>query len=121
MNALQAIAALRRRGKKPRCVMVDLVSDGCTPLQPAIGDRGIAWVDVPRSVGIADIDWRPLTGLSVHLSDSVGNRARLQAVAKAIAEVEPALLAVFIERDGVTTMHRRFAGSPTRTDSHVLP
>lgn len=117
MNALQAVASLRRRGRKPRCVMVDLVADGLRPIEPPVGHLGIAWVDIPRSVGIADIDWRVLCGLNVHLSDSVGDPARLRAAAKAIAAVEPAFLAVFVERDGATTMHRRFAGDPPRQDS----
>lgn len=117
MKALQAIATLRRRGRKPRCVMVDLVPDGLQPTTPAIGHRGIAWLDIPRSVGVADIDFRPLVGLQVHLGDSVGDATRLRAVAKAIAEVEPSLLCVFTERDGTTTMHRRFAGDPPRQES----
>ncbi len=117
MNALQAVASLRRRGRKPRCVMVELVSDGLRPIDPPVGHLGIAWVDIPRSVGVADVDWRVLRGLTVHLSDSAGDPLRLRAVSKAIAAVDPALLAVFVERDGTTTMHRRFAGDPPRQDS----
>ena len=120
MKALQAIANLRQRGRKPRCVMVDLVADGLKPTTPAIGQRGIAWLDIPRSVGVADIDFRPLVGLQVHLGDSVGDPNRLRAMAKAIAEVEPSLLCVFTEHNGATTMHRRFAGDPPRQDSTRL-
>jgi len=115
MNVLQAIADIRRTGRKPRSVDIDLVREPIPDPDPLFGGR--AWLQIPRSTGIADIDLRPLVGLQVVVTDRAGDPVRLRAVAKALAEVEPALLVVFTERDGVTTMHRRFAGNPPRQES----
>lgn len=123
MTALAIVAALRRKGLKPPSVWVDLVPDGRRPMPQDVADPhfgGIVWLDIPRSIGIADLDFRPLVGLSVQLGDSAGDPIRLRAVAKAIAEVEPASLCVFVERDGATTMHRRTAGNPPTQGSFRL-
>jgi hypothetical protein len=123
-TAMDLIAQLRQRLRvKPRVVMVELVADGLRQMPQDVIDPhfgGIVWLDIPRSTPISEIDFRPLVGLNVHLSDSTSDPTRLRSAAKAIAEVEPALMCVFVQRDGVTTMHRRFAGSPPTQDAFQL-
>jgi hypothetical protein len=118
MNVLQAIAELRQSGRRPRRVDVDLVAEPIPDPEPLYG--GVAWLQIPRRTGIADIDFRPLVGLQVYVTDRDGNETRLRAASKAIVEVEPALLVVFTERHGAITMHRRFAGNPPTQDSYAL-
>lgn len=117
--SLRAIAALRRGGKKPRLAMVFLVAEASTDA-PAIGPRGGISVDIPRSASVADLDFRPLAGLSVQLHDMVGDADRMRAVSKAIVAVNPALFVAFTERDGKWTMHRRIAGDPPKHGSYAL-
>jgi len=119
MNVLRAIASIRRAGRKPKRVDIDLVTEAVPDPDPLFG--GAAWLQIPRSAGIADIDFRPLVGLQVFVTDRDGNPGRLRALSKAVADIGPELLVVFTERDGVTTMHRRFAGKPPQQDSILLP
>lgn len=108
---LDLIAAMRRKGAKPSYVMLDLVPG--KPLPTWCTERGAVHAEIGPSDSLADIDFRPLVGLSVQLGDRSGDEPRLRRVAKLAAEVNPALLAVFIESGGTFTMHRRWADGKT--------
>ena len=93
MKGLRVIAALRARGLRPVAAYVDLRS-AATGLDGTLGHRGGVYVELPATVGIADVDWRVLHGLSVVLDDSDGNKARLHQAARQIAAVKPERLTV---------------------------
>lgn len=115
MSAFDIIARLRQRGAKPKHVMLDLVSGH--PLPAWCTESGAVHAEIGAAESLSDIDFRPLVGLSVQLGDRSGDEARLRRVAKLASEVNPALLAVFIERGDTFTMHRRWADGRTDRSS----
>ena len=116
MSGLDIIATLRRKGAKPTHVMLDLVPGH--PLPAWCTSTGAVHAEIGAAESLADIDFRPLVGLSVQIGDRSGNEARLRRVAKLAAEVNPHMLAVFIGRGESMTMHRRLADG--RTDRSTL-
>lgn len=115
MTGLKTVSALRRDGLKPAAVAVDLVETiGQFDHEDyALSAAGIVNVHIARADSLADIDFRPLVGLTVIIH---GERKRQARVAKLIAAVEPALLVVPVEHDGGWTVHRRFSGAPITQD-----
>lgn len=102
MNAMDFIADLRLKGRKPAFVMLDL-ADKAMPAWSS--ERGAVYADIAAGDPLADMDFRPLVGLKVHLWDGTGNEARLRRVAKACAEAKPALLTVLTGKG----LHRLWA------------
>ena len=106
MKAMDFLAKLRSSGVKPKFVMLDLAPG--KPIHPWCTD-GAVHAEIGSAESLTDIDFRPLVGLRVHLGDRSGNEARLRKVSKLAAEVDPALLIVYVEQGGSFTMHRRWA------------
>lgn len=93
MNPFDSISYLRERGGKPELVSVNLVPG--KPMEATI-HRGCVAVDVPSSVSLSEIDWRPLVGLPVWLFDLAGDETRHRKVAQLIAEAKPSCLLTFV-------------------------
>lgn len=113
MKGLDTVIALRRQRQKPAMVMVDLVS-AYTPLLPPIGAGGIVNVEILPSDRIADIDFRPLFGLYVHLQDMTDAPLRLRQAGKAIADVKPQRLVMAFEGGS----HVLTDGNPPTTETY---
>lgn len=107
MSRLDAVLSLRRQGLKPRSVHIGLVQ-GRSAVMPDLDDFGTVHVDIAAHESLADIDFRPLTGLHVQIADFADDPARHRRAAKLIAEVEPALLVMPILSRGGLTLHRRW-------------
>lgn len=120
MTGLQTIADLRRAGVKPKSVFVHLVDAlGAYDAELYAFDEftGIVCVHVARSDSLAGLDFRPLTGLRVHLSDFTGDSARYRKAAKLIADAGPAHLVMVVWEGETLAVHQRRAGDPARTES----
>lgn len=120
MTGMETVIKLRRAGMKPKAVFVYLV-----PFAPrddyALEPTGIVTVNIARTDRLSDIDLRPLVGLVVHVHDSDDDRARHRALAAMVAEEEPALLVMpCLAPDGAVTLHKRYAGTPARTETVAL-
>jgi hypothetical protein len=96
--------------------MLDLVAG--QPLPAWCTETGAVHAEIGAEESLADVDFRPLVGLRVHLSDRSGDEARLRRAAKLAAEVNPELLCVFVERGDSMTMFRRWADG--RTDRRAM-
>jgi hypothetical protein len=120
MTGLDTVAELRRAGKKPSAVMIDMVERHTEHSLPIyrVSPKGMVQVEIAAADSLSDIDFRVLTGLRVQLYDHLtGNVARQRRAAKMIAAVNPALLFVAIaDGDGWMTYTRR-AGTPPTTES----
>ena len=110
MTGLDTVLNLRLRGFKPDAVYVDLMPSRSGT--HGLADTGIVTVEVFPDDSIASIDFRPLVGLNVMLNDYTDSPQRLRRASKAIAEANPSALVVPSLKNGVWTIHRRFAGDP---------
>lgn len=110
MKGLRVIAALRARGARPVAAYVDLRS-AATGMDGTLGHLGGVYVEIPASVGIADVDWRVFHGLTVVLDDSDGNRVRLHQSARQIAAVKPERLTVNVPAGDSWIVQRCVRGS----------
>jgi hypothetical protein len=113
MNGLQFVAALRRQGIRPQSVRIDAVTR--KPL-PAWYSGTSVHAEIGPDESIADMDFRPLVGLSVHLGGA--DLKRVRRVAKRAAEVKPALLCVYRDDETGFTLDRLWADG--RTDRRSL-
>lgn len=114
MKGMDTVIKLRRSRCKPAAVFVDLVANHDRDLY-RVGPTGIVCVEIAAGESIADIDFRPLIGLHVHLSDIAGNHERVRQVAKAIAAVRPSIL-VAPRSDG--GFHALQDGNPPLTETY---
>ena len=117
MTHLDLIADIRRRGLKPDAVFVDLVS-AIDAGNDGLSLTGHVVCEIAQHEALADIDFRPLRGLRVHLQDIAGDLERHRRAAALIAAVEPACLVMPIHDDEGMTLHRRFAGNPATSDTY---
>ena len=116
MTGMDMVVELRCAGAKPSGVFVDLVDEARSDPY-ALSDTGIVNVNIGRTDRLADIDFRPLVGLRVHVYDFIGDRARHRRAAALIAAVEPELLVMTVVDGDNLVVHRRFAGDPARTET----
>ena len=119
MNGMAEVLALRRSGVKPAAVFVDLVAMA-KPDRYAMSRSGIVTVDIGRAESLADVDFRPLVGLQVFVSDIAGDIARHRRCAALIAAINPRHLVMPIWRGEKLTVHQRWAGTPVRTESYSV-
>ena len=96
MTGMETVAKLRQQGAKPEAVVIDLVETihAIDSEAYSLSPTGIVSVHIARSDSLADIDFRPLHGLIVHIH---GERKRQARVSKMVAAVEPARLVVPVE------------------------
>jgi hypothetical protein len=122
-TGMQTIIDLRREGSKPRAVFVDLVEFiGAYDAEEFCFDSasGIVHVCIGPDERVADIDFRPLIGLRVYVSDFTGDGARHRKASAMVAAVEPAHLLMPVQEPDRLTVHQRWAGAPVRTETfHV--
>ena len=120
MTGMDTVIKLRCAGLKPRAVFVGLVQVAPRNDYP-LSSTGIVSVDIARADRLSDIDLRPLIGLVVHVQDFDDDRARHRALAAMVAKVEPALLVMpCVATDGAVILHKRYAGTPARTETVTL-
>lgn len=119
MTHLDLIVDIRSRGAKPNAVFVDLVKTIDTG-NDGLSLSGHVVCEIPTSESIADIDFRPLRGLRVHVQDLAFDPIRQRMVAKRIAEVEPACLVMPVVAGDSWTLHRRFAGDPAISQTYSV-
>jgi hypothetical protein len=112
MTGMDTVVAIRQRGAKPSCVMVDMV-DRIDIGQPVVSPSGVVTVQIPLSDAVGDLDMRPLIGLHVQVFDYTENPARHGRLCALIADVKPRILVMqqhdddgeytaHVLRDGVT-------------------
>lgn len=119
MTHLDLIVSIRSRGAKPNAVFVDLVKIIDTG-NDGLSMSGHVVCEIPASESIADIDFRPLRGLRVHVQDLAGDIDRHRLAAKLIAAVEPECLVMPVVDGDSWTIHRRFAGDPVISQTYAL-
>lgn len=116
MTGLDAIATLRRQRVRPRSVFVDLERPSTVRLPtwwPAEElDPGLLHVTIAPGDALADIDFRPLTGLFVQVCDYTDNPRRFRKVAAMIALVAPKVLVMPVWDGDTLVVHQRFAATP---------
>ena len=83
IRGLDMLAAMRRDRYKPEVVFVD--TSALAEALPRIiawpnFDAGAAHIDIPMADAVRHIDWRPVVGLTVHVSGL--DDARVRTVAK---------------------------------------
>ncbi len=122
MTGMDTVIDLRRAGRRPGAVFVRLVD--LAPRDPyALSSTGNVAIDIARADSLATIDFRPLVGLTVVVSDHADDRARHRKVAALIAAVEPALLVMSVTDGDTYCVHRRWAATadaPARTETLLL-
>lgn len=106
MNGLQFIGDLRSKGIKPVYVMLDIVPRKALPAWIS-GDG--AHVEVGEGESLADLDCRPLVGLTVHLGADGCPPAKLRRLARMVAEAKPSLLCVYTAKEDSYTLDRLHA------------
>lgn len=116
MTGMECVIDLRLAKLKPAAVFVYLVHHVASNPCP-MGPSGIVSVDIPTADSLASLDFRPLVGLTVHVVDTTGRRDRHRKVAAMVAEVNPALLVMPVPSGDQVLVHRRFAGTPARTET----
>jgi len=116
MTGMDVVIELRLARMKPTAVFVDLVASAGGD-DFAMSSSGTVYVNIGADESLADLDFRPLVGLTVHVNDCAGDHGRHRRVAALVAAVEPALLVMPVVCDGGYVVHRRFAGSPPRTET----
>jgi len=117
MTGMDVVIALRRSGVKPSAVFIDLVKEA--PRDPyALGPTGIVNINIARTDSLAEIDFRPLVGLRVHVIDHVDDRARHRKVAAMVAAVNPVHLTMPVWEGDTLAVHQRWAGEPARTETY---
>ena len=112
--SLQLLAALRKSGKRPKSVHLEIVAEvdryaAQYPLSP----WGPMHVQIADSVHLSDVDWRVLHGLPVHIMGLYPEQAdRVRKVTKAAQAAEPSEMTVLCPDgpDGEWTAHRRIGG-----------
>ena len=119
MTGMETVADLRRDGVKPAAVVIDVVTTirAIDAEAYALSPSGIVSVHIARADSLADIDFRPLHGLTVHIH---GERERQARVSKLVAAVEPARLVVPVENDDGWTVHIRIAGNPPTSEVFAI-
>lgn len=120
MIGLQTVAGLRREGVKPTAVFVYLV-DRLGPLDAerfALSSFGHVEVTIPRADSLAELDFRPLFGLTVHLANFCDDVKRHRHAARLIAAVNPAHLVMPVWEGECLAVHHRWAGDPARSETH---
>jgi len=116
---MKTLIGLRREGHQPGAVFVYLVPQ-LGPLDVeryALSLQGNVDVSIPASEPLSGIDFRPLVGLQVHVTDVTGDRARHRKVAAMVAEVNPRLLVMPVADGDGFTVHIRRAGDPPTTET----
>lgn len=116
MTGMEAVIGLRRARLRPSAVFVNLVHRARrddAPLSP----QGIVTVDIGADESLTSLDLRPLVGLHVHVTDFTADRLRHRKVAAMVAAVDPYLLVMPVRQGDDVVVHRRFAGSPPRTET----
>ncbi len=119
MTGLRTISEMRRAGVKPKSVFVELV-DRLGPYdaeQFSMSPSGVVVVNITQSDSLTGIDFRPLVGLVVHLTDHAGDAKRFRCVANLIAAAEPAHLVMPVWEGDTLVVHQRWAGDPARTET----
>jgi hypothetical protein len=119
MIGMDTVIAMRQQGVKPDCVFLDLmphIDAGCPVLSPT----GSVTVQIGPHESLSDLDLRPLVGLYVIVSDPAKSVERHRKLAAMVAEVNPSLLVMPEATADGYTVHRRYAGTPPRTETLKL-
>jgi hypothetical protein len=120
MTGMQTVIALRQSGFKPTAVFVDLVElIGKYDAEIYAFDelRGNVRINIARAESLNDIDFRPLVGLRVHVSDCTNDVARHRKLASLIARANASHMVMPVWEGETLAVHQRFAGDPARTES----
>ena len=116
MTGMDEIVSLRRAGLRPSAVFVDLVAEAPSD-EFVLSACGVVEVAIGRADRLSEIDFRPLVGLRVHISDFTGDRQRHRRAAAMVAAVEPSHLVMPVWEGDTLAVHQRWAGSPARTET----
>ena len=117
MTGMDTVVDLRRQRFKPAAVMVDLIARAAKKDPYSLSPSGIVTVNIGADDSLADIDFRPLIGLMVFVSDHTGNTTRHRKVAALIADADAAHLVMPVWHGDAIAVHQRWAGEPPRTES----
>lgn len=114
MKGMEALIALRKAGKKPRFVMLELCRpDGCHGL----AYTGGVSVQVNAGERIAALDLRPLVGCKVGVIDYLGDPDRHLDLFDAAAAAKPAFLWSLFDADEAVVLHTR---RPPKYDTEAV-
>jgi hypothetical protein len=113
--SLQLLAELRRVGKRPPSVHLEIVNEvDRFAAQYPFSPWGPMHIQIPDSLHLSDVDWRVLHGLRVHIMGMYPEHAdRVRKATKAAQSVDPAELTVLCPDgdSGAWTAHRRVLGA----------
>lgn len=113
--SLQLLAALRKSGKRPKSVHLEIVAevDRWKQKYLSVSESGTMHIQVPDTWHLSDVDWRVLHGLPVHIMGLYPEQAdRVRKVTKAVQAADPIEMTVLCPDgpDGEWTAHRRIGG-----------
>lgn len=108
MKGLRELVEIRAKGLRPRAVWVDLVK--AHGPWDSLSRFGNLTVEILPSDSLAELDFRPLVGLDVTVSDHTDAPARLKRIAAMVGAIKTNTL---VMRDGDRLHIRR--GEETET------
>jgi hypothetical protein len=109
---MDQIIETRRAGLKPASVFVGLVT-GHDREYVADCSGGVYRVEVLTTDRLADLDLRPLVGLTVFVNDWAGEPDMHRELARLVALAKPAQLVMPVETDAGWRVHRLLRGETT--------
>lgn len=116
MTGMQTLVALRQQGMKPSAVFVDLVKTigkyEAERFSFAEGS-GVLSIHIAEADSLADIDFRPLVGLQVFVSEFADDKARHVAACKAIDKAGASHMVTPFWNGEDLTVHQRHADGTT--------
>lgn len=111
MTGMRELIETRFGGLKPSSVWVYLVPKA-SRLVGYLGD-GMFAIEIGEADRIRDIDFRPLIGLSVAVTDKVGDVQRHRESCRLIAKANPSRLDMICRAADGWTVHTLEAGNTT--------
>lgn len=112
MKGLRDLVDIRKSGQKPNAVWVELVKSH--EEWDSLSRHGNLTIQIVPTDHLADIDFRPLIGLDVTVTDLTNNPRRLMAVGAAVGAVQTRTLTLPVYDSQGLTLHIR-RGETTET------
>lgn len=111
MKGLRDLAEIRAEGLRPRAVWVELIK--AHGPWSVLSRQGNLTIEILPTDSLAELDFRPLVGLDVTVSDHTGNQTRLKRIAAMVGAIKTKTL---VMRDGERLHIRR----GDETETHAL-